>query len=168
MSRNRGSPEERDALVALAGVDAADGAKDATPDASADAAAAKGPKLSPAERAAWVKAVDKLYEECGKLALKERIQVWLKEDTARLGQVVAGRTERVGEVDVYRQMLDRYNQEWQVAKTDYQFDHQFRVAVVLVVELVIGLGDLPFLIVPVEHLAVDIDFTDPLSSASDH
>lgn len=116
--------EERDALVALAGVDAADGAKDATPDASSDAAAAKGPKLSPAERTAWVKAVDKLYEECGKLALKERIQVWLKEDTARLGQVVGSRTERVGEVDVYRQMLDRYNEEWQVAKTDYQFDHQ--------------------------------------------
>jgi uncharacterized membrane protein YphA (DoxX/SURF4 family) len=54
------------------------------------------------------------------------LQVWLQEDPARLGQVVNNRQERLGEIEVYRKMLDRYNSEWKTARTDYQFQHQDR------------------------------------------
>jgi len=109
--------EEKEALLALAGTAA-------TEPAAEGAAPAEAGKLTPAQLAAWTKAVDRLYEESGKLGLKERLQVWLKEDPARLGQEVNGRKERIGEVEVYRQMLDRYNAEWATARTDYQFEHQ--------------------------------------------
>jgi len=109
--------EEKEALLALAGTPATEPAADGAPPA-------EGSTLTPAQLAAWGKAVDRLYEESGKLGLKERLQVWLKEDPARLGQEVNGRKERIGEVEVYRQMLDRYNTEWATARTDYQFEHQ--------------------------------------------
>ena len=114
--RSRLVGEEKEALLALAGSPAAEPA--------AEGASPPANPASPAQLAAWSKAVDRLYEESGKLGLKERMQVWLKEDPARLGQEVNGRKERIGEVEVYRQMLDRYNAEWATARTDYQFEHQ--------------------------------------------
>lgn len=115
--------EEKEALLALAGAvtgsegTAASGGGDGSP-------ASPTAGLSPAQRASWAKAVERLYEESGKLGLREKLQVWLKEDPARLGVVVGGRKERVGEMDVYREMLARYQSEAQMAKQDYQFEHQ--------------------------------------------
>lgn len=113
--------EEKAALDALAGPNPAAGEAGAVGEASAAV-----PSLTPEEQRAWWKAVDRLYEESGKLGLRERLQVWLQEDPARLGQVVNNRQERLGEIEVYRKMLDRYNSEWKTARTDYQFQHQDR------------------------------------------
>lgn len=113
--------EEKGALDALVGGAPAAGEAG---DAGGDSAAT--PRFAPEEQKAWWKAVERLYEESGKLGLRERLQVWLQEDPARLGQVVNNRPERIGEIQVYRQMLDRYNAEWRTARTDYQFQHQDR------------------------------------------
>ncbi|MFM7161603.1 MAG: hypothetical protein ACKO3P_14710 [Planctomycetaceae bacterium] len=84
------------------------------------------PNLTAEEQRTWWKAVERLYEESGKLGLRERLQVWLQEDPARLGQIVNSRQERLGEIDIYRKMLERYDLEWRNARIDYQFQHQER------------------------------------------
>lgn len=113
--------EEKAALDALVGTPGEVGEAGVT---GGDSGAV--PRFQPEEQRAWWKAVERLYEESGKLGLRERLQVWLQEDPARLGQVVNNRPERIGETQVYRQMLDRYNAEWKTARTDYQFLHQDR------------------------------------------
>lgn len=117
--------DEKEQLLEMAGPAPGEETTPSTEN-SEDGAPKTAKGLSPAQYKAWSRAVDKLYEESGKLALRERLQVWLKEDSGRLGQVEesTGRVDKVGEVDVYKNMLARYNAEAANAHRGYPFEHQ--------------------------------------------
>lgn len=103
-------PEERDALLKLAAVSDSD-----------DAARKDSVKKYQA-------AINKLYQRTSKLSLKERLQVLLKEDPERVGLIVEKYEgtidhKRLGEIQIYRHLLERYEQNLAVAKVGFHQDH---------------------------------------------
>ncbi len=83
----------------------------------------KDPKV-----AEFHKAIDKLVERSGRLSLKEKLQVLLVEDRDRNGFVQAQfenavDARRPGDVDAYRHLLKRYNEQLNAATIRYQHDH---------------------------------------------
>jgi uncharacterized membrane protein YphA (DoxX/SURF4 family) len=80
------------------------------------------------EDKAFVTAINRLYDRTSKLSLKERLQVSLKEDPDRAGVILerhAGTIdhERLGEIQVYKHLLERYEQNLKNAKQDFQHEH---------------------------------------------
>lgn len=122
-------PADRDALLALAGGKPAaeagsDGAEQPVENASAQAATAvEDPGLKE-----WRDAVKALYTRAGKLSLKERLQVLLKEDPDRVGVVHESQEgtvdhHRPGKVDVYKHLLERYEQNLKQARQTFHQEH---------------------------------------------
>ncbi|MBI3860399.1 MAG: hypothetical protein HY290_00735 [Planctomycetia bacterium] len=136
-------PAERDALLALAKVkaeaEAAEGDAKAEPAAEpagqpaaepgteGDAAGAAAVAVDPLV-AKYQAAVKQLYARSGKLSLKERLQVLLKEDPDRIGVVHESHEgtvdyHRPGKVDVYRHLLERYEQNLKQARQTFHQEH---------------------------------------------
>lgn len=86
----------------------------------------EGKELSAAEKA-FVTAINRLYDRTSKLSLKERLQVSLKEDPDRAGVIVEkdGKIDdrRIGEIEMYKHLLARYEQNLKNATQDFQFEH---------------------------------------------
>ncbi|MFN0052697.1 MAG: hypothetical protein ACKV0T_10935 [Planctomycetales bacterium] len=107
-------PEERDALLKL--VEAK-----ASPDGSPPA------KLSDAGRK-FQEAVRKLYDRTGKLSLKERLQILLKEDPSRVGVILDAQQgtidpQRPGKNQEYLHLLARYEENLKRARQSFQQEH---------------------------------------------
>ena len=103
-------PKERDALLRLAKVD-----KDA------DAAAKDQVKR-------YQTAIKRLADRSSRLSLKEQLQVLLKEDPDRNGVVLeqyAGTIDhsRPGDVQIYRHLLERYEQNLAAVDVEFQQEH---------------------------------------------
>ncbi len=104
-------PGERNALLKLAG--------------EAAASADDGIKQLAAR---YVAAVKRLFEKTSKLSLKERLHVLLKDDPDRAGatnEAYQGTVDyqRLGEIQVYRHLLERYNRNLAAVRIEYQQDH---------------------------------------------
>jgi uncharacterized membrane protein YphA (DoxX/SURF4 family) len=80
------------------------------------------------ERSAWTRALDRLYDRTSKLSLKERLQVLVKEDPDRVGLVQESHYgtidhKRIGDIDLYRNMLARYEANLKSAALDFEHRH---------------------------------------------
>jgi uncharacterized membrane protein YphA (DoxX/SURF4 family) len=101
---------------------------DATADReAAEPVAAKPAAIDPVVKK-WQDAVKKLYAKSSKLSLKERLQVLLKEDTDRVGQVNKNQEgtidyERPGKKQVYEHLVERYEANLKKAREAFQNDH---------------------------------------------
>ncbi|MBS0261159.1 MAG: hypothetical protein JSS02_04320 [Planctomycetes bacterium] len=130
-------PAERDALMALVGGAADEGeatsgdeAAPAAEGAPADAAPAEGAPVAGVDPRVkkWQDAVRQLYTRSGKLSLKERLQVLLKEDPERVGVVHESHEgtidyKRPGKVDIYKHLLERYNANLKRAQQAFHQEH---------------------------------------------
>jgi uncharacterized membrane protein YphA (DoxX/SURF4 family) len=120
-------PEERTALLGLA--DARVSAEPADDSGTISSDEALSARTAPfAEQASWREAVERLYERSTKLSLAERLQVLLKEDTERVGQVLKqqeGTSDHVrpGKKQEYLRLLARYETELASARQDYHHEH---------------------------------------------
>ncbi len=95
---------------------------------AADAAPSKDKKAADAALKKWRDAVNALYKSTGKLSLKERLQVLLKEDPDRVGVVLESQAgtvdhKRPGDIDKYRHLLARYEKNLKEARQSYQREH---------------------------------------------
>jgi len=118
-------PADRDALLALAGDPgtAAAAAGEEAPEAVEATPAAVEPTLKK-----WQDAVKQLYIRTGKLSLKDRLQVLLKEDPERVGVVLEAHEgtidhHRPGKVDIYKHLLERYEQNLKQARQTFHQEH---------------------------------------------
>lgn len=103
-------PSERDELLKAVPL----------PDSAADAAS------SPAK--AFHDAVNKLFrEQSKKLGYKERLAAALKGDPDRVGILVkkddAIIEQRMGDIELYKKLIDRYEEDLKKAKQPFQFAH---------------------------------------------
>lgn len=123
-------PAERDALLALVGgKPAEEAAGDATDEQQEkDAAANAAPAAEDPLVKKWRDAVKQLYTRSGKLSLKERLQVLLKEDPDRVGVIHESQEgtidyHRPGKKDVYKHLLERYEQNLKQAQQSFHQEH---------------------------------------------
>lgn len=76
-------------------------------------------------------AVGKLYDRGARLSLKDRLKVLLKADPERAGAVIErdGEVieERIGEIELYKQALKRYEQRRRQAGQDFEWQHLERM-----------------------------------------
>ena len=124
-------PAERDALLALAGgkpaADEPEGAvagETTTDETTPDAGQAP---VDPLVKK-WNDAIKQLYVRTGKLSLKERLQVLLKEDAERVGVIHESHEgtidhHRPGKKDIYKHLLERYEQNLQQARQTFHQEH---------------------------------------------
>lgn len=80
----------------------------------------------------YVKAVDELFKQQSKLSFEERLAVLLKGDPDRIGvfqkDPSGGVVEnRIGEIELYRQRIARYEEKLRQTKQDFQWDHVNRL-----------------------------------------
>ena len=133
-------PAERDELLAMANPKSPAGAEvnqenGETPvvegagaeEAGQDADSAPAAKVDPVVKE-WFDAVKKLYTRTGKLSLKERLQVLLKEDPDRVGQVLKAQEgtidyERPGKKQIYMHLVERYEENAKKAREAFQHEH---------------------------------------------
>ncbi|MGQ0637502.1 MAG: DoxX family protein [Planctomycetaceae bacterium] len=116
------TPDERDALLRLGRPEPADTALPEVENSAKQAAATDGK---------YEEAIRKLYDRSGKLSLKERLQVLLREDPDRVGLIQekhAGTIdhERAGKKQVYLHLLSRYEQDLKqatAARSFLEFEH---------------------------------------------
>ena len=76
----------------------------------------------------WRDAINRLYTLTSKLSLKERLQVLLKEDADRVGQVNKAQEgtidyERPGKKQVYAHLVSRYEENLKKAREQFQHEH---------------------------------------------
>ena len=76
----------------------------------------------------WQDAVKKLYTRTSKLSLKERLQVLLKDDTDRVGQINKEQEgtidyDRPGKKQVYEHLVARYEENVKKSREAFQNDH---------------------------------------------
>jgi uncharacterized membrane protein YphA (DoxX/SURF4 family) len=134
-------PAERDELIALANPKSAPAAEAnqenaETPIAEGpgeDAASALAAKSAPAAKVdpvvkEWQDAVKKLYTRTSKLSLKERLQVLLKDDPDRVGQILKAQEgtidyERPGKKQIYMHLVARYEENVKQSREAFQNDH---------------------------------------------
>lgn len=116
-------PEEREALLKLA---------EPQPTTEDEKFEAADPRTPRPELSAVAKkyqdAITKLVERAGKLSLKERLQVLLKEDPERVGVILKeqeGTTDAVrpGDKQKYEHLLARYESNLKNAKQTFHQDH---------------------------------------------
>jgi uncharacterized membrane protein YphA (DoxX/SURF4 family) len=122
-------PNELESLLAM-GKNKADAAPEDGKAADEDGAAApsKDKKATDAALKKWRDAVNALYKTTGKLSLKERLQVLLKEDPDRVGVVLEAHAgtidhKRPGKIDTYKHLLARYEKNLKDARQTYQREH---------------------------------------------
>lgn len=80
------------------------------------------------ERATWKRAVERLYDRTSALSLKERLQVLVKEDPTRVGVIQETHHgtidhKRLGDIDLYRNMIARYEANLKSAQVDFHHRH---------------------------------------------
>ncbi len=83
---------------------------------------------SESDRAVWTRAIDRLYDRTSTLSLKERLQVLVKEDPDRVGIVQEAHHgtidhKRLGDIDLYRNMIARYEANLKSAAVDFHYRH---------------------------------------------
>ncbi|MBA4031661.1 MAG: hypothetical protein C0478_12335 [Planctomyces sp.] len=79
-------------------------------------------------REAYLAAVNKLHASAAKLSYKERLAVQLKGDPERAGVVQKEKDgtvieKRLGDIELYRAQLERYEANHAKAKTRFEWDH---------------------------------------------
>jgi uncharacterized membrane protein YphA (DoxX/SURF4 family) len=125
-------PAERDALLVLAGGKSATESEtdkeESTPAGEAEYDPADK-KVDPVVKK-WQDAVKQLYTRAGRLSLKERLHVLLKEDgdPDRVGVTHESHEgtidyHRPGKVDVYKHLLARYNENLAQARQTFHQEH---------------------------------------------
>lgn len=76
---------------------------------------------------AYLLALEKVYESAKRLSIKERLMVTLKGDPERAGKKVKidGEVveERAGDIEVFRNYLDKYQADEASADIDFELDH---------------------------------------------
>lgn len=76
---------------------------------------------------AYLQALKKVYDQSKRLSIKERLMVTLKGDPERAGGEWKVKGEvleaRPGEIELYRNYLEKYGMEEDTANTNYEFDH---------------------------------------------
>ena len=77
---------------------------------------------------AYQKAVKDVYARSARLSFKDRLLVSLKGDPERVGPVYTDKTgevveTRMGEIDQYKDLLDRYEANYAKVETSFQYDH---------------------------------------------
>lgn len=80
----------------------------------------------------YVKAVDELFKQQSKLSFEERLAVLLKGDPDRIGVLqkdASGREveNRIGEIELYKQRIARYEDKLRQTKQDFEWDHVSRL-----------------------------------------
>ncbi len=124
-------PGERDALIALAASNPA-GSEDTDQPTAEGAGGENSTKKESGVSAGvvkkWRDAINALYKTTGKLSLKERLQVLLKEDPVRIGVVHEAHEgtidhKRPGKKDVYEHLLARYEHNLNDAQMAFQREH---------------------------------------------
>jgi len=126
-------PAERDALLAMAGSRPAATDADAEDKPAAEAGTEEAPAETPATAVdpvvkKWQDAVRQLYTRTGRLSLKERLQVLLKEDPDRVGLILEAQAgtidhERPGKKQVYEHLVARYEENLKKARQTFQQEH---------------------------------------------
>jgi uncharacterized membrane protein YphA (DoxX/SURF4 family) len=137
-------PADRDALIALADTKSSPSGEGSQE--NAESPATEGAKEEPGHAAAdentapeakvgvdpvvkkWQNAVKKLYTRTSKLSLKERLQVLLKDDPERVGQINKEQEgtidyDRPGKKQVYEHLVKRYEDNVKQAREAFQNDH---------------------------------------------
>jgi len=99
-------PSERDAILAL--VELQESSVDSrTPDPAVEN---------------FKKALNEVYARQSRLSFKERLAALLKGDPDRVG-IDQPAERRMGAIEEYKSLIDRYERNYAVAKTAYQWDH---------------------------------------------
>lgn len=88
-------------------------------------------KLAPGDddvSRAFRKAAEELFKRASKLSFKERLAVLLKSDPERVGVLQTAKSgerieSRMGDIERYRQQVERYEASYAKARTATQFDH---------------------------------------------
>jgi uncharacterized membrane protein YphA (DoxX/SURF4 family) len=76
----------------------------------------------------YVKALDDLFKQQSKLSYDERLAVLLKGDPERIGVLQKDAQgdvieNRIGEIDLYKQRIQRYEDKLRQSRQDFQWDH---------------------------------------------
>lgn len=127
-------PAERDELIALAEPRSApaeanqeNAESPASEGVGQEAVSATPAKVDPVVKK-WQEAIKQLYTRTSKLSLKERLEVLLKDDTDRVGQVNKAQEgtidyERPGKKQIYQHLVARYEENLKKAHEAFQQDH---------------------------------------------
>lgn len=77
-----------------------------------------------------IKAINDVAKKSSKLSFRERLTATLKGDPERVGVVLKAKKEgdadvvvTIGEVDYYKELIDRYEANYAKARTKFQWDH---------------------------------------------